>query len=176
MISPMKRQKCSGKVCQLTLREWENLILPHMDLDGLIFLRRTCTAFATWETLEKKILTKTIETFGPFSPRHYNKVVVPFEDLIILSAPHAHRLFMIHMHLNNPTSFGIFSNMERLITAFKEKMKILKHIDSCQCVHDDVLIYEFKTGTHTLLVNGLTKAQCDFILNLPAYQPRLERI
>ncbi len=57
----------------MPLVNWNDLIFPHLELDDLVSLQRTCTSFAQYERLKHWIKNGTFKAFGFFAPSHWNR-------------------------------------------------------------------------------------------------------
>lgn len=171
-----KRHKTSETICKLTFREWQNLIVPHLDLDALGSLRQTCTAFAKCKDIQNRIAQKTKEVFGDYPVAHWNKFAI-IDARVELFHEKDDQRFYILLYTRDCCDplLGFFSNKKRLVDAFKEIMRNVVHIEHITQILDKQR-YEFKSGIHTLYINGFTQEEVKFISKLPAYQPRFEII
>ena len=74
MEGPTKRRNAHPTLCGLTVSEWNNLILCHVDLYSLALLQRSCTFFAHMVQLKARIATLFPICFGPVGPECVGKL------------------------------------------------------------------------------------------------------
>lgn len=166
--SAYKRHKSTGQVCRLTVREWQQFIWPHLELDDLVFLRRTCSTFAKSKELREMVTKKTENAFGHWPKKHWNKIMTaPYKK----RPPYSWIFNKLCIELSNGPYFewGLFSTKRRMVTTFRRVMSSLKKIDDCSCQGENS--FRITAGSHTLLITGFTRQEMNFICRLSAYQP-----
>lgn len=156
------------KICGVLARDWEYLIVPHFDLDSTVRLYETCKAFQR-DGIRIIIGRLKQRAFECFHTRHWNKFSPTSITRVVFPHPLA-----IHCRWSDKTvEFAVFSSPSRLYKALHTKLQRLRYIsesDNCD------RISTFKNGKNLIQVSGITKEQCNFILNLRKYQRIIEPI
>ncbi len=102
------------------LVHWHNLIFPHLELDDLVSLQRTCKEFAQYERLKHGIKQKISEAFLFFTPVHWNRsarMAVEPGEIHKWITRHPHLLAYVRYEAGK-FQVAMFSSKRRLIQFF----------------------------------------------------------